>query len=76
MEAVLDRIEDGIAVFIIKQDESEFEMEHAKMPTDLKEGDSVWIAADGTVTKNEATSRDAKSRIEAKLERLRKQNGR
>ncbi|WP_088809113.1 MULTISPECIES: DUF3006 domain-containing protein [unclassified Listeria] len=76
MEAVLDRIEDGIAVFLIKPDETEFEIAQAKIPTDLKEGDAVLIAEDGTVTKNEAATAAAKSRIAEKLERLRKQNGR
>ncbi|EIA19900.1 DUF3006 domain-containing protein [Listeria fleischmannii] len=76
MEAVLDRIEDGIAVFIIKPTEEEIEMPQSKLPAHLKEGDLVSISSDGTITKNEVATDDAKARIAAKLERLRKQNGR
>ncbi|MHC5251309.1 DUF3006 domain-containing protein [Listeria kieliensis] len=73
IEATLDRIEDGIAVFIVSQSEATLEWPEKELPDGLAEGDAVTIFA--RIEKNAEKTMEDKKRIADKLEQLRKKNG-
>lgn len=73
IKATLDRVEDGIAVFITSEKEISLEWPENELPNGLKEGDAVTIFAE--IKKDQATTRESKKRIEDKLEQLRNKNG-
>ncbi|WP_439442945.1 DUF3006 domain-containing protein [Listeria aquatica] len=73
IKATLDRIEDGIAVFIVSEKETSLEWPENELPDDIQEGDTVTIFI--RMEKNLDETREGKKRIADKLEQLRKRNG-
>ncbi|WP_427871287.1 DUF3006 domain-containing protein [Listeria aquatica] len=73
IKATLDRIEDGIAVFIVSENETSLEWPENELPDDIQEGDTVTIFI--RMEKNLDETREGKKRIADKLEQLRKRNG-
>ncbi|MBC6308460.1 DUF3006 domain-containing protein [Listeria sp. FSL L7-1582] len=73
-KAILDRIEDGKAVFLLEPDQQIWTVPQAKLPKNIREGSSVRI--DGTrITLDAQTTAENKARIASKLEQLRRKNG-
>lgn len=73
-KAILDRIEDGKAVFLLEPDEQVWIIPQTKLPKNIQEGSSVLI--DGTrITLDAQATAENKARIAAKLEQLRRKNG-
>ncbi|EUJ28001.1 hypothetical protein MFLO_12576 [Listeria floridensis FSL S10-1187] len=73
IKATIDRIEDGIAVFITETDERTLEFPVELLADDLAEGDAVLLSLE--VKKDAERGEERKERIADKLKRLREQNG-
>lgn len=72
MRAVLDRIEDGVAVLLVGDDESPLEVAADALPRDAGAGDVLVIDADGrpVAIDHEATDA-ARAAAEVQLTRIR-----
>ncbi|MBC1935572.1 DUF3006 domain-containing protein [Listeria grandensis] len=73
-KAILDRIEDGKAVFLLEPNQQTWTIPQTKVPKNIHEGSSVIINGT-TITLDEQTTNKNKARIASKLEQLRKKNG-
>ncbi|RDX02229.1 DUF3006 domain-containing protein [Listeria kieliensis] len=72
IKATLDRVEDGIAVFITSESEVSLEWPESELPSEIKEGDAVTICA--RIEKDEEATLAGEKRIADKLKKLRKKN--
>ncbi|MBC1764798.1 DUF3006 domain-containing protein [Listeria seeligeri] len=73
-KAILDRIEDGKAVFLLEPDNVEWLVEKPMLDDAIKEGDVVIISDTNEITKQPQETEDMKKRIAEKLEKLREKN--
>ncbi|MBC1722618.1 DUF3006 domain-containing protein [Listeria seeligeri] len=73
-KAILDRIEDGKAVFLLEPDNTEWLVEKTMLDDAIKEGDVVTISDTNEITKQPQETEDMKKRIAEKLEKLRGKN--
>lgn len=73
-KAILDRIEDGKAVFLLEPDNAEWLVEKPMLDDAIKEGDVVIISDTNEITKQPQETEDMKKRIAEKLEKLREKN--
>jgi len=70
-KVTLDRIEDGTAVLLLRDDESiKFNIPLYLLPQESKEGDILDVSIDRDVQETEA----AKERVSALLEKLKNKN--
>ncbi|AQY50669.1 hypothetical protein PWEIH_14279 [Listeria weihenstephanensis FSL R9-0317] len=72
-KAILDRVEDGKAVFLLEPDHKEWLLPQKQLPIHIHEGDSVLIEGT-TITLDKQTTAENKARIQAKLEQLRRRS--
>lgn len=71
MKVTLDRIEDGIAVLLIRNDESiQINIPIELLPADCREGDILDI----TISRDLESTKAAKERVSSLIERLKKKN--
>ena len=64
----LDRVEEGLAVLLIREDESiRFTLPRSLRPADAREGDIL----DVTVRRDTAATKEARRRVAERIERLR-----
>ncbi len=69
MKATIDRIESGIAVLILREDESvQITLPARILPTGSKEGDIVTL----TLERDDRTTSEAKERVSSLIGRLQK----
>lgn len=73
-KAILDRIEDGKAVFLLEPNNTEWLVEKNKLAPTIKEGDVVIISETNEIITQPQETADMKKRIAEKLEKLRKKN--
>nr|WP_221630323.1 DUF3006 domain-containing protein [Listeria farberi] len=73
-KAILDRIEDGKAVFLVEPNQTEWQLDKEKLDSSIKEGDVVTISETNEITKHPQETEKIKNRIAEKLERLRGKN--
>ncbi|WP_207578047.1 DUF3006 domain-containing protein [Listeria seeligeri] len=73
-KAILDRIEDGKAVFLLEPDNTEWLVEKTILDEAIKEGDVVTISDTNEISKQSQETEDMKKRIAEKLEKLRGKN--
>lgn len=73
-KAILDRIEDGKAVFLLEPDNTEWLVEKTMLDEAIKEGDVVTISDTNEISKQPQETEDMKKRIAEKLEKLRGKN--
>ncbi|CAM2361841.1 DUF3006 domain-containing protein [Listeria seeligeri] len=73
-KAILDRIEDGKAVFLLEPDNTEWLVEKTMLDDAIKEGDVVTISDTNEISKQPQETEDMKKRIAEKLEKLRGKN--
>ncbi|MBC1377138.1 DUF3006 domain-containing protein [Listeria innocua] len=73
-KAILDRIEDGKAVFLIEPNHTEWLVNQEKLDSSIKEGDVVTISETNEIMKHPQETDEMKKRIAEKLERLRGKN--
>ncbi|EFS00729.1 conserved hypothetical protein [Listeria seeligeri FSL N1-067] len=73
-KAILDRIEDGKAVFLLEPDNTEWLVEKTILDEAIKEGDVVTISDTNEISKQPQETGDMKKRIAEKLEKLRGKN--
>ncbi len=73
-KAILDRIEDGKAVFLLEPDNTEWLVEKTILDEAIKEGDVVTISDTNEISKQPQETEDMKKRIAEKLEKLRGKN--
>ncbi len=73
-KAILDRIEDGKAVFLLEPDNAEWLVEKTMLDDAIKEGDVVIISDTNEITKQPQETEDMKKRIAEKIEKLREKN--
>ncbi|MBC1986336.1 DUF3006 domain-containing protein [Listeria sp. FSL L7-0478] len=73
-KAILDRIEDGKAVFLIEPDHKEWLLDQEKLDSAIKEGDVVTISETNEIVKQPQETAEMKKRIAEKLEKLRERN--
>ncbi|MBF2544710.1 DUF3006 domain-containing protein [Listeria seeligeri] len=73
-KAILDRIEDGKAVFLLEPDNTEWLLEKTILDEAIKEGDVVTISDTNEISKQPQETEDMKKRIAEKLEKLRGKN--
>ncbi|MBC1567566.1 DUF3006 domain-containing protein [Listeria sp. FSL L7-0233] len=73
-KAILDRIEDGKAVFLIEPDHKEWLLDQEKLDSAIKEGDVVTISETNEIVKQPQETDEMKKRIAEKLEKLRERN--
>ncbi|MBC2249034.1 DUF3006 domain-containing protein [Listeria sp. FSL L7-0123] len=73
-KAILDRIEDGKAVFLIEPDHAEWLIDQEKLDAAIKEGDVVTISDANEIVQHPQETDEMKKRIAEKLERLRERN--
>ncbi|EAE1347272.1 DUF3006 domain-containing protein [Listeria monocytogenes] len=73
-KAILDRIEDGKAVFLLEPDQTEWQIDKEKLDSSIKEGDVVTISETNEIMKHPQETEEMKNRIAEKLERLRGKN--
>ena len=73
-KAILDRIEEGKAVFLLERDQTEWQIDKEKLDSSIKEGDVVTISETNEIMKNPQETEEMKNRIADKLERLRGRN--
>ncbi|MBC1434581.1 DUF3006 domain-containing protein [Listeria rocourtiae] len=72
-KAILDRIEDGKAIFLLEPNQQIWTIPQTKLPINIHEGSSVFI--DGMkITLDAKTTAENKARIALKLEQLRSKN--
>ncbi|EAD5983556.1 DUF3006 domain-containing protein, partial [Listeria monocytogenes] len=50
-KAILDRIEDGKAVFLLEPDQTEWQIDKEKLDSSIKEGDVVTISETNEIMK-------------------------
>jgi hypothetical protein len=71
MKVTLDRIEDGCAVLLVRNDESiEFHMPACLLPEDCVEGDILDIS----ITRDTESTEAARKRVSNLIEKLKKKN--
>ncbi|WP_292520494.1 DUF3006 domain-containing protein [Methanoculleus sp.] len=71
-QASLDRIEEGLAVLLLREDESvRFTLPRSLLPPDAREGDILEVAIRRDVAATEA----ARRRVAERIERLRARGG-
>lgn len=51
-KAILDRIEDGKAVFLLEPDQTEWQIDKEKLDSSIKEGDVVTISETNEIMKH------------------------
>ncbi|MBC2184886.1 DUF3006 domain-containing protein [Listeria sp. FSL L7-0253] len=73
-KAILDRIEDGKAVFLIEPNHKEWLLDQEKLDSAIKEGDVVTISETNEIVKQPQETDEMKKRIAEKLEKLRERN--
>ncbi|MBC1351531.1 DUF3006 domain-containing protein [Listeria innocua] len=73
-KAILDRIEDGKAVFLIEPNHTEWLVNQENLDSSIKEGDVVTISETNKIMKHPQETDEMKKRIAEKLERLRGKN--
>ncbi|MBC1543443.1 DUF3006 domain-containing protein [Listeria cossartiae] len=73
-KAILDRIEDGKAVFLLEPDHKEWLLDQEKLDSAIKEGDVVTISETNEIVKQPQETDEMKKRIAEKLEKLRERN--
>ncbi|MBC1546222.1 DUF3006 domain-containing protein [Listeria sp. FSL L7-1435] len=73
-KAILDRIEDGKAVFLIEPNHKEWLIDEEKLNSAIKEGDVVTISETNEIVKQPQETDEMKKRIAEKLEKLRERN--
>ncbi|MBC1570722.1 DUF3006 domain-containing protein [Listeria sp. FSL L7-1426] len=73
-KAILDRIEDGKAVFLLEPDHKEWLLDEEKLNSAIKEGDVVTISETNEIVKQPQETDEMKKRIAEKLEKLRERN--
>ncbi|MBC1549097.1 DUF3006 domain-containing protein [Listeria sp. FSL L7-1434] len=73
-KAILDRIEDGKAVFLIEPNHKEWLIDQEKLDSAIKEGDVVTISETNEIVKQPQETDEMKKRIAEKLEKLRERN--
>ncbi|EFR88268.1 conserved hypothetical protein [Listeria marthii FSL S4-120] len=73
-KAILDRIEDGKAVFLMEPDHKEWLIDQEKLDSAIKEGDVVTISDTNEIVQHPQETDEMKKRIAEKLERLRERN--
>ncbi len=67
--ASLDRVEEGLAVLLLREDESvRFTLPRSLLPPDAREGDILEIA----IRRDVAATAEARQRVAERIERLRK----
>ncbi|MBC2327579.1 DUF3006 domain-containing protein [Listeria booriae] len=69
-KAILDRVEDGKAVFLLEPNQQTWTIPQAELPADIREGSSVIIQGRKIILDTKTTAEN-KARIAAKLEQLR-----
>jgi len=70
--ASLDRIEEGLAVLLLREDESvRFTLPRPLLPGDAREGDILEI----TVRRDIAATEEARRRVAERIARLRERGG-
>ncbi|MBC6128316.1 DUF3006 domain-containing protein [Listeria booriae] len=69
-KAILDRVEDGKAVFLLEPNQETWTIPQAELPAGIHEGSSV-IIQEKKITLDTKTTAENKARIAAKLEQLR-----
>ncbi|MBC1792065.1 DUF3006 domain-containing protein [Listeria booriae] len=69
-KAILDRVEDGKAVFLLEPNQQTWTIPQAELPADIHEGSSVIIQGRKIILDTKTTAEN-KARIAAKLEQLR-----
>ncbi|MBC1799159.1 DUF3006 domain-containing protein [Listeria booriae] len=69
-KAILDRVEDGKAVFLLEPNQQTWTIPQAELPAGIHEGSSVIIQGK-KITLDTKTTSENKARIAAKLEQLR-----
>ncbi|MBC1225991.1 DUF3006 domain-containing protein [Listeria booriae] len=69
-KAILDRVEDGKAVFLLEPNQQTWTIPQAELPADIHEGSSVIIQGK-KITLDTKTTAENKARIADKLEQLR-----
>ncbi|WP_430534114.1 DUF3006 domain-containing protein [Listeria rocourtiae] len=72
-KAILDRIEDGKAIFLLEPDQQIWTIPQTKLPNNIHEGSSVLIEG-MQITLDVKTTAENKARIASKLEQLRNKN--
>lgn len=72
-KAILDRIEEGRAVFLLEPDNTEWVVEQTRLNEAIKEGDVVIISATNEITKQPQETEAMKKRIADKLDKLREE---
>jgi hypothetical protein len=71
MKATLDRIEDGMAVLLVRNDETvRIDIPMCLMPEDCREGDIVDIE----ITRDRESTEEARDRVASLIEKLKKKN--
>ncbi|HTX43583.1 MAG TPA: DUF3006 domain-containing protein [Methanocella sp.] len=72
MKVTLDRIEDGCAVLLVRDDEAiEINMPACLLPPGCEEGDIL----DVTIKKDKKSTAEAKERVSGLIEKLKKKEG-
>ena len=67
--ASLDRVEEGLAVLLLREDESiRFTLPRPLLPPDAREGDILEIA----IRRDVAATEEARRRVAERIERLRR----
>ncbi|KUK63360.1 MAG: Uncharacterized protein XD82_0371 [Methanoculleus marisnigri] len=68
----LDRVEEGLAVLLLREDESvRFTLPRSLLPDDAREGDILEIA----IRRDVAATAEARRRVAERIERLRRKGG-
>ncbi|EZH67066.1 hypothetical protein DH09_03770 [Bacillaceae bacterium JMAK1] len=77
--AVLDRIEDGIAVILVGKNEEEYHVKATELPEGATDGTILDVQATSgkiqDMTINHEETADQKARISAKMNQLKKKKG-
>ncbi len=70
--ASLDRVEEGLAVLLLREDESiRFTLPRSLLPSDAREGDILEVA----IRRDVAATAEARERVAERIERLRGRGG-
>jgi hypothetical protein len=71
MKATLDRIEDGVAVLLVRNDETiRLDIPMCLLPEDCEEGDILDIE----ITRDRESTKEARDRVAKLIEKLKKKN--
>lgn len=69
--ASLDRVEEGLAVLLLREDESvRFTIPRSLLPPEAREGDTLEIV----IRRDVAATEEARRRVAERIERLRKRS--